>query len=155
MPAFEDTVVAWKRFILENWAFFDTFARTRYSQHGPGTITVNMSSTRDSTFFESNGHGYVTKDSAKSDFSTNVAIMFELRVRDEPPDEQITFWLWDSEGEKSLFWEQPKSKDGSPSPDRELQWYKRERACPKCGTSFVSVQCKGQCPNCGHVFFAS
>lgn len=35
------------------------------------------------------------------------------------------------------------------------QWGGRERACAKCQTRFTSVQDKGGCPNCKHVFYAS
>jgi len=41
--------------------------------------------------------------------------------------------------------------------DRRLAevWIGKQRACPKCGTCFVSVQDKGGCPQCGHTFYAS
>jgi hypothetical protein len=34
-------------------------------------------------------------------------------------------------------------------------WKNRERTCPKCQNTFVSVNNKGQCLNCGNVFYAS
>ena len=34
-------------------------------------------------------------------------------------------------------------------------WAGRERPCPKCQTMFTSVQDRGTCPNCRHVFYAS
>jgi hypothetical protein len=37
----------------------------------------------------------------------------------------------------------------------EEQWSGKERVCPKCQTIFTSVQDKGGCPKCHHVFFAS
>lgn len=37
----------------------------------------------------------------------------------------------------------------------EREWSRKERACPKCETIFKSVGDRGQCPQCGHVFFAS
>ena len=35
------------------------------------------------------------------------------------------------------------------------KWGGKERICPKCASTFTSVQDKGSCPNCHHVFFAS
>ncbi|MEM7314730.1 MAG: zf-TFIIB domain-containing protein [Planctomycetota bacterium] len=37
----------------------------------------------------------------------------------------------------------------------EREWSGQERQCPKCETTFVSVQNRGQCPRCGFVFLAS
>lgn len=34
-------------------------------------------------------------------------------------------------------------------------WAGRERDCPKCGTTFTSVQDKGSCPACQYTFYAS
>lgn len=39
--------------------------------------------------------------------------------------------------------------------EADAQWRGRPRACPRCGTRFVSVQDKGACPSCRHVFHAS
>jgi hypothetical protein len=38
---------------------------------------------------------------------------------------------------------------------KDEQWSGKERACPKCHTSFTSVQDKGACPKCHHAFLAS
>lgn len=37
----------------------------------------------------------------------------------------------------------------------EREWSGKSRVCPNCSTSFESAQDKGQCPNCGQVFYAS
>jgi rubrerythrin len=37
----------------------------------------------------------------------------------------------------------------------EREWSGKSRACPNCQTGFTSVQNKGQCPNCRHMFHAS
>ena len=37
----------------------------------------------------------------------------------------------------------------------EREWSGKARSCPKCQTEFRSVQNKGQCPNCRHMFYAS
>jgi hypothetical protein len=37
----------------------------------------------------------------------------------------------------------------------ERQWGGKERECPKCHTTFKSVQDLGQCPQCAFMFFAS
>lgn len=39
--------------------------------------------------------------------------------------------------------------------EAEVEWRGRIRPCPKCGTEFKSVQDRGQCPGCAHVFCAS
>ena len=40
-------------------------------------------------------------------------------------------------------------------PKLDKQWGGKERNCPRCAVAFTSIQNKGACPNCGHVFFAS
>lgn len=40
-------------------------------------------------------------------------------------------------------------------PGEDEQWSGKGRTCPNCETTFTSVQDKGGCPNCRHVFFAS
>jgi hypothetical protein len=52
-------------------------------------------------------------------------------------------WLW-----FMLF-------SGSGGSGRNEQWSGKERVCPKCQTNFTSMQDKGGCPKCHHVFFAS
>ncbi|WP_406694306.1 DUF4375 domain-containing protein [Singulisphaera sp. Ch08] len=37
----------------------------------------------------------------------------------------------------------------------EREWARKERPCPQCGTRFVSVRNRGQCPACRHTFLAS
>lgn len=37
----------------------------------------------------------------------------------------------------------------------EREWSGKQRPCPKCNTTFKSVQDRGQCPKCGFMFFAS
>ena len=37
----------------------------------------------------------------------------------------------------------------------DKDWSGQERTCPKCGASFTSIQDKGACPDCRHVFYAS
>jgi len=37
----------------------------------------------------------------------------------------------------------------------DAQWPGKPRACPRCGSEFVSNFNRGQCPKCGHLFFAS
>ena len=37
----------------------------------------------------------------------------------------------------------------------DKQWAGKTRACPKCDTTFNSRQDRGQCPDCGHIFYAS
>jgi hypothetical protein len=37
----------------------------------------------------------------------------------------------------------------------DAHWRGRPRACPQCETGFTSVQSRGACPSCGHVFDAS
>lgn len=37
----------------------------------------------------------------------------------------------------------------------EREWSRKERLCPQCGTRFVSVRNRGQCPACRHIFLAS
>lgn len=37
----------------------------------------------------------------------------------------------------------------------DLYWSGKSRRCPKCNTEFKSVQDRGQCTKCAHVFYAS
>jgi len=37
---------------------------------------------------------------------------------------------------------------------RHAIWAGKTRSCPRCGTEFVSVQDRGACPSCRHVFYA-
>jgi hypothetical protein len=37
----------------------------------------------------------------------------------------------------------------------DQRWRGRERVCPKCQTPFTSIQDKGSCPECKHLFYAS
>lgn len=39
--------------------------------------------------------------------------------------------------------------------DGERAWSGKSRPCPRCGTQFVSVRNRGQCPACGKIFLAS
>ncbi len=37
----------------------------------------------------------------------------------------------------------------------EHEWAGKRRSCPKCSTEFSSIRDRGQCPSCGHIFYAS
>jgi hypothetical protein len=37
----------------------------------------------------------------------------------------------------------------------EREWAGKLRCCPKCAIEFRSVRDRGQCPRCGHIFYAS
>lgn len=37
----------------------------------------------------------------------------------------------------------------------EREWAGKLRCCPKCSTEFSSIRDRGQCPSCGHIFYAS
>ena len=37
----------------------------------------------------------------------------------------------------------------------EREWAGKPRNCPDCETQFTSVRDRGQCPSCGHIFYAS
>lgn len=52
-------------------------------------------------------------------------------------------WLW-------MMFRSPSVGSGDPE-----AWSDRERTCPECRTRFTSVQDKGSCPKCKHVFYAS
>lgn len=152
---FDDQIVNWKRFVRDHWSRFDSFARRCHEVDGPGAITINISLPADQSFFESDGYGYLTKEASRGKLSAVSQLTFTMWVGDYNPREKVVFWLWDSESGRSKVWVQHKCEDGSPLPDPDLDWYKKERICPTCAAVFVSVQRKGQCPCCGHTFFAT
>jgi len=60
------------------------------------------------------------------------------------------------EGIAELTADHPQAQDPwERTKEAERRWAGRERSCPKCGASFVSVQDLGVCPKCQHRFRAS
>lgn len=52
-------------------------------------------------------------------------------------------------------WEEGRDKLHAERAKNNARWSGQERSCPRCDTLFVSVQDRGACPSCQHVFYAS